>query len=355
MYKYVLTGSFLLFQITSEVAFAQSGFSSEDALIKETQDFFLSGKYSEAAPLYAQLLSTHPLNDTFHLNYGISMLSSFKNKSEAVYQIEMVAKAKKIFPETDFYLAKAYHLTYQFAKAMERLELVTKNPKENKETKQEADILFSMCRNAQSYDFNAFSEFIISKEETREDDGISLYNFENYSGKFLAKPEKFAKGKGNKENTGNYVFLSASGNFIVFSGPGKSNTTELFISRKRFGKNEWTDAQPVKFQNETPGNKITPVISSEGDTLYFSWNSSKSIGGYDVFQSVFNRTINLWSEPENLGPPINSVYDDFNFLSSAENDFAYVCSVRDCDAGKINVLKIDLKSLKTLLQNSAKK
>ena len=350
MNKYALISLLLLFQNFYYTSFSQSDYKSEEALIKIARDFYLSGKYTDAAPLYAQLLSTNPDNAVYHLNYGISLLDAFKNKAEAVHHLEIAAASAEVTRDAEYYLARAYHLNYDFGKAIEHLEIVSKNSEENKELKQEADFLISLCKNARQYNFPANGERIISREETIEDNALSMYNFENYSGRFLAMPEKFIKGKSKREKFSKYVFLSSSGNVLVFSGPGKSNSAELFISRKKSG-NDWNDAEPVKFKSNLAGDKSTPVISADGDTMYFSWNGEKSIGGYDVFKSVYDPRARLWSEPENIGAPVNSVFDDFNYLPSAEGDFAYVCSSRDCDAGKIYVLKISLKNPKSTSQS----
>ncbi len=342
-------------QNSFECAFAQSNYNSEEAIIKEAQNYYDAGKYTLAAPLYAQLVSTHPSEAFYHWNYGICLLNSSKNKAGAVHHLEIAANSKEISRENiDYFLSKAYHQNYEFAKALHQLKNFNINSKnENKELTGKAVLLSSQCKNAQLYDFNAFDEFVITKEEMPEEEGINLYNFDNYSGKYLSMPEKFNKVKSDNDNFGKYVFLSSFGNTIVFSGPGKSDTKELFISRKKT-KNGWSGAEQIKFKNPLAGDKITPSISADGDTIYFSWNGAKSIGGFDVFISVFDVSAKQWSDPENLGPPINSVSDDFYFMPSADGAFAYVNSTRNCEGGKINVIKIDLKNLKSQLPIPAK-
>ncbi len=56
-------------------------------------------------------------------------------------------------------------------------------------------------------------------------------------------------------------------------------------------------------------------FSKEGKTIYFSSNSSKGLGGYDLFKSISDKNGN-WSEPINLGSDVNTLYDeDSPFLS----------------------------------------
>jgi len=67
-------------------------------------------------------------------------------------------------------------------------------------------------------------------------------------------------------------------------------------------------------------------IQADGKTLYFSSQGHNSMGGYDIFKSVFEN--GHWSVPENLGYPINTPDDDVFFTISGSGKHAYFSSVR---------------------------
>ena len=65
-------------------------------------------------------------------------------------------------------------------------------------------------------------------------------------------------------------------------------------------------------------------LSPDGKTIYFSSQGHKGMGGYDIFKSVYEN--GKWSEPENLGFPINTPDDDIFFSISASGKRGYYTS-----------------------------
>ena len=76
----------------------------------------------------------------------------------------------------------------------------------------------------------------------------------------------------------------------------------------------------------TPGNEITPFYDKNSETLYFSSDHHPGIGGYDIFYS--NGSFNQWSEPDNMGVPFNSVFNDYYFSQNRHNTHGYFSSNR---------------------------
>ncbi len=72
-------------------------------------------------------------------------------------------------------------------------------------------------------------------------------------------------------------------------------------------------SQPEKLPSyiNSQGNEKFPV--TDGDTLYFSSDFWPGMGGYDIFK-VFLKADGTWSQPENMGYPVNSGGDDFSFV-----------------------------------------
>ena len=72
------------------------------------------------------------------------------------------------------------------------------------------------------------------------------------------------------------------------------------------------------------------------------------MGGYDIFKSVLDEDAvtagrqGLWSKPENLGSPINSVGDDIYFVLSANGERGYFSSLRDKGFGGADIYVVNL-------------
>jgi OOP family OmpA-OmpF porin len=74
----------------------------------------------------------------------------------------------------------------------------------------------------------------------------------------------------------------------------------------------------------TAGEESAPFLASDDKTLYFSSNGFSGYGGTDIYVSRrLDDTWTNWSEPENLGPEINSPLEDLFFNIPANSDFAY--------------------------------
>lgn len=71
---------------------------------------------------------------------------------------------------------------------------------------------------------------------------------------------------------------------------------------------------------------ITPWYVKENNTLYFSSTWHKGLGNFDVFKAEFKN--NEFVEPQNLGYPINSSYNDIYYSINAAKDKAYISSNR---------------------------
>jgi hypothetical protein len=76
----------------------------------------------------------------------------------------------------------------------------------------------------------------------------------------------------------------------------------------------------------TLGDEITPFYNQEDQTLYFSSNGQVSIGGFDVFKTAGDEV--SWSQPENLGMPINSSADDYFYILNPSRTGGFMTSNR---------------------------
>ena len=87
------------------------------------------------------------------------------------------------------------------------------------------------------------------------------------------------------------------------------------ISYSAWNGTQWTFPQPMSiphFKNES--TEQGGFISADGSVLLLSAHSYNSLGNEDIYVSFFDR--GSWTEPKNLGPEINTMYQEFTpFLS----------------------------------------
>jgi outer membrane protein OmpA-like peptidoglycan-associated protein/tetratricopeptide (TPR) repeat protein len=91
----------------------------------------------------------------------------------------------------------------------------------------------------------------------------------------------------------------------------------------------------------TSGNEKSPFIHTDSQTLYFSSDGHMGLGGYDIFFTKHNED-GSWSDPENIGYPINSYEDDVGFFVSTDGHYGYFASNKFDGIGGWDLYYFDL-------------
>lgn len=96
--------------------------------------------------------------------------------------------------------------------------------------------------------------------------------------------------------------------------------------------------KPVNMGNKinTPYKEDAPFLSSDGKTLYFASEGHNSMGGFDIFKTVRDDN-GEWSDPINIGAPINSSGDDIYYVENSEGTLAYYASMRPGSFGYLDL------------------
>lgn len=126
-------------------------------------------------------------------------------------------------------------------------------------------------------------------------------------------------------------------NLIVYSDKKASGYGgyDLYMSIRKEGI--WAEGLNMGPEINGPYDELSPFLSGDGGTLYFSSNRENSIGGFDVFSSNFQYEANKWSSPENLGIPINSPGDEFHFRPMSDGLKACFSSNRKSALGGFDI------------------
>lgn len=104
--------------------------------------------------------------------------------------------------------------------------------------------------------------------------------------------------------------ISPDGLYLFFTGcnrPDGLGRCDIYVSHKN-GK-DWGEPFNLGAPVNTPYWESQPAISPDGSTLYFVSNRPGGLGGYDIWKSIL-KADGSWSQPENLGPEINTPYDE---------------------------------------------
>ncbi|MFZ0471790.1 MAG: OmpA family protein [Bacteroidales bacterium] len=120
--------------------------------------------------------------------------------------------------------------------------------------------------------------------------------------------------------------------FFVSNRPGGMGGMDIWYSILG-NDGKWSKpVNPGKTIN-TAGNEFSPFIYFNSKTLYFSSDGRESFGGYDIYQTKLNAD-SSWTEPENLGPAINTPADETGLIIESSGKRAFFSSVREKSKGK---------------------
>lgn len=119
--------------------------------------------------------------------------------------------------------------------------------------------------------------------------------------------------------------ISQDGKYLFFTGcnrPDGLGRCDIYIAQKK--GDDWGRPVSLSAPLNTTGWEAQPSISADGRTIYFVSNRKGGYGGYDIWKSQL--TDKGWGTPENMGPNINTVYDEQSpFIHPDDNTF-YFCS-----------------------------
>ncbi|MBA4054770.1 MAG: hypothetical protein C0490_08670 [Marivirga sp.] len=139
------------------------------------------------------------------------------------------------------------------------------------------------------------------------------------------------------------VTISNDEKTLYFSSnrPGGFGGLDIYKATKD-SKGEWTNVKNLGPNINTDLDDDGPFIDYDGVTLYFSSKGRKGMGGFDVFKSTLDDKGVEWSEPINLGYPINTPDDDIYIVFSKDGKRAYYSSVREDGMGYTDIYLITI-------------
>ena len=182
---------------------------------------------------------------------------------------------------------------------------------------------------------------------------LLLYKEDNFNGdiyishlqgKRWSTPEKLNKNI-NSRFQETFASLSSDGKTIYFVSDRKGGFGGTDIYKSHFDEktNDWGEAINLGNEINTPFNEETPVICENNKTLYFSSEGHYNMGGFDVFYAE-NIEENVWTEPTNLGYPINSTDDNLFYYPIDNGNKAYISKYDQNGFGQEDIVKLELNT-----------
>jgi outer membrane protein OmpA-like peptidoglycan-associated protein len=185
-------------------------------------------------------------------------------------------------------------------------------------------------------------------------DGNTLYIYKDVGSGDIFVCHKGADGKWSQPqslpgvNSADYVESSMSitsdGSVLYFASdrPGGMGGLDIYSATKD-SKGNWFRPRNLGPKINTELDEEGPFIDFTGKTLYFSSEGGKGMGEHDIYKSTLvDAEQNLWSDPENLGYPVNTPDDDVFFVTTRDGKHSYFASIREDGFGYSDIYRIEM-------------
>ncbi|NNF01398.1 MAG: tetratricopeptide repeat protein [Bacteroidia bacterium] len=319
----------------------QNNYGSEKDLLRKADKLFAESDFEKAMPLYEDLVSNYPDNYHYNYCYGICILKAGKVKPRAIPFLERAAEISITTDYVFYYLAKAYSYANRFDDAIKAFKDFRDVVNTDEAEKYLINLEISNCEYAALNTSEAPNGLIVDKKEILKDQVIDKSNVEPKNGKYILLPKKYQPKEVTDPDT-KYAFLTSSGQVMYYSVYDPKEGKDIVRLEKK-GNGQWGKPEKLPAGINTKLVEAFPITGTDQNELFFSSNGHQGFGGLDIYRTKYDPTLGVWSVPENIGHPINSVYDDYFYAINEEEQTARFVSDRHAKPGTTTIYDVSFR------------
>lgn len=111
---------------------------------------------------------------------------------------------------------------------------------------------------------------------------------------------------------------------------------EQLLETHKF-QNKWEELQPLKGIGTEDFSIKYPFMRSDGETIYFACDSTPGMGGWDIYRTSYNSEEGEYYQPERLGMPFNSPYNDYMMAIDETHQVGWWATDRNAPADQVMI------------------
>lgn len=266
---------------------------------------FNEGRYEEAYDVYEKLQSRYPKDNLLKYQVG-RCLYEMGRYEEALIFFEKVAE--KDIVRANVYLYDIYFSQYRFLEAETAISKYLSSLGEVDEEVEECIYKEAKAKLAMKMLDRVEDIAIIDSVKVDKWHFLSAYNLSRDLGKLAL----YSKVYEDSTLQPQLIYYTGREDKMIFSNKGKNADLNLKVSYRLV--DGWSEASNLSSVLNTNYDENFPFELSDGVTLYFASKGHNSLGGYDIFLTRYNGTINDYSNPINIGMPFNSPANDYLYV-----------------------------------------
>jgi hypothetical protein len=335
----------LLFIVCIEIT-GGGWLSAQDSIYSnkksQARQFLDNRNYDSSLALYRDLLYRFPKEPEYLYGAAVSLTMLNRDPEEALTMLRTV-NTSGYNPLSWYYTGILEHHNYLFDDAIKAYSKFTLLGKPADIKTLEVIRLIEMAKNGLDLTHNALNLKVMDAKPIHPGQIEKVAEI-NGTGKLVKKPVEFFSKSDIREEYRPMMYLpvyTEMNDYVYVSGYDKQRKGLKQIYRVRNINHEtWGIPEMLDKVINTPYDEEYPYFDAHNSTLYFSSKGHSSMGGYDIFKSVYDWNTKSWSKPENLGFPINSPFDDYFYISDEFAVTASFVSNRETEEGQAILYKI---------------
>ena len=321
---------------------------------QESENFYIRRQYGQAIQLLEQAIDKAPEFTEAHIRLGAiyRAVGQYEKALQHLEQADQSGKKGQQEPQALFSLGELYWQLGRYDEAEEKMRaFLAQNPRQ----KPLLDIANNIVEDAafakeqlknplpfapqplpetvNAFELQYFPVLTVDQENlifTRrksnapQHDEDLMISRRNPQGGWLPA-ESISANINTADNEGTST-ISADGRVIIFTsckGRQGYGSCDLYISRRTGDR--WSEPQNLGPGINSRNWESQPSLSADGRTLYFVSNRPGGRGGNDIYVSSLNQA-GEWSKPVNLGEKVNTAFDDISPFIHANGQTLYFAS-----------------------------
>lgn len=370
-------------QEATDTPFKKDFFPGQEEELKEAQKAYKTGQgklykggkdaYLEAIPYFEKAYAFNPNYSYLNYEYGMALLYSSKKYEAAKYFKKAYELNKEVAPDIHLFLGIGYQLSSEWNKAIENFNIVLNDKSMDNEQIALAEKKIQECNNgielsevpARVWIDNlgenintVYPEYapVVSADERRlfftarkeDTKGGKKDAFGEYYEDIYYATRKFGdwsepKNMGDSINTERHdatIGLSPDGRSLLVYNTEENKKGDILISKDIDGV--WSTPKPLGDNINTKKHEPSASLSFDEKKLFFVSDMPGGYGMHDIYVSEWDSEKEKWGKPVNLGPRINTEFDERGVFIHPNNTTLYFSSNGHNTIGGLDVFKAEL-------------
>ncbi|MCP4311410.1 MAG: hypothetical protein GY790_09125 [Bacteroidetes bacterium] len=327
-----------------------SALSAQDLIIDEAVSYegslqkFEEGRYRESLKGFLEMQQQQPANVMNFYYAGRCLVELYEELDDAIEYLYSASK-RGAPADANFYLGMAYHRDYNFADAKKYYSRFEMEASRQQVKDLRVSHMINTCRSAIQITatYNQYEVMTVTFLDLT--DSVSFSQIHMKGGQLQRKPAEYFRPGEERAGLGSLMFMPNNplrGDYIFYSGPDKQGKggLQLFRVKKGAGRS-WGEPQKIK-ELCTEGDELLPYFDPIENDLYYATDGGLGVGGFDLYRAHYDPERDEWTEPINLGFPVNSVMDEYLLLPGSDLGMLMFFSNRQGTDSTLTVYRVHL-------------